>query len=294
MNSFSNTIKPFHVIQSNMIVKACSSVRLPFEPKGWMIDFRSNLRSAVSKLSLEGGALHAKYGSVNGTDFADTENVLFYNVGASAFSNIASNEILFERLSPEITKSHISSLPYGDHNYAFFYSYEVVSAGQHHLQYQDDLIAEWKDVKISKPSSVHKPLHYWRTLHNNPAAVSIYAQSAVYQPFGLDISFTAPKSEETNLTAIMKPMLDGVICAFHSYKEPLDSSFDVIKAYLNCPRENLINLEFGILGKEKYVYEYRNGIKWNPDDDRCNKVRLSVQYCNTNDWSFSGKVFMVQ
>jgi hypothetical protein len=63
-----------------------SEVRLPFEPRGWQLHMRDELRLALRALAPVGRpTLAARYDAPDDT-FADLENVLLYNVGMAVFA----------------------------------------------------------------------------------------------------------------------------------------------------------------------------------------------------------------
>lgn len=64
-------------------VVAWSTRRLPFEPAGWLLEFRRTLRAAVTALEAPAGTpLTAIYASADRSP-CDVENVLVYNVGCA-------------------------------------------------------------------------------------------------------------------------------------------------------------------------------------------------------------------
>src|SRR5437763_6942840 len=80
---------------SDRRVEAWSTRRLQFEPKGWQVELRAELRRALASLSAETGFLAAVYASPI-RDAGDVENVLFYNVG-SGFGQTTQRGVRFER-----------------------------------------------------------------------------------------------------------------------------------------------------------------------------------------------------
>jgi hypothetical protein len=78
-------------------VEAWTTHRLPFEPRGWLVAFRDELRAALAVLQAGAGEIvHAVYTSPD-TARCDTENVLFYNVGSGALAGAARHGLRFER-----------------------------------------------------------------------------------------------------------------------------------------------------------------------------------------------------
>ena len=79
-------------------VEAWSVARLPFEPIGWALAFRNDLRDALRQtLPVAGARLHAIYGADDQRQFVDTENVLLYNVGSAALRHLMGHGVGFER-----------------------------------------------------------------------------------------------------------------------------------------------------------------------------------------------------
>lgn len=76
--------------ESANCVEAWSRFRLPFEPKGESLEYREQLKAAISGLRAASTALvEAEYVSPSLPSNCDVENVLFYNVGAGAFASVA-------------------------------------------------------------------------------------------------------------------------------------------------------------------------------------------------------------
>lgn len=78
-------------------VTAWSTARIPFEPKGWLLEFRNQLRSAIARLSsVDGKILYAAYRSPIG-GYVDVENLLIYNVGPAHLASATKNGLIFKR-----------------------------------------------------------------------------------------------------------------------------------------------------------------------------------------------------
>ncbi|MDN5859460.1 MAG: hypothetical protein L0H84_12635 [Pseudonocardia sp.] len=79
------------------VVEAWSIKRLPFEPAGWLVDFRRQLAAACRGLvAAPGQILHAAYSSPD-RGRCDVENVLTYNLGTAAIRAAASYGLVLER-----------------------------------------------------------------------------------------------------------------------------------------------------------------------------------------------------
>ena len=84
--------------QENNLVEMWSKKRMPFEPKGWLLELREDMKKSIKQIiSRKQAILHASYHSKIIESF-DLENILFYNIGASSFSAVVREGIRFERL----------------------------------------------------------------------------------------------------------------------------------------------------------------------------------------------------
>jgi hypothetical protein len=89
---------PFVVHADSSEVQAWSSVRLPFEPTGAMLELRHQLREALYQLEpVDGQVLHAIYTAADMGELADVENTLLYNVGTRATRALMTSGVRFER-----------------------------------------------------------------------------------------------------------------------------------------------------------------------------------------------------
>jgi mono/diheme cytochrome c family protein len=255
-------------------VEAWSSSRLPFEPAGPMLAFRDELRRAVAQLSAgPEEALYALYTSRVDGHF-DVENVLLYNVGPRAFASAAANEIVVERALGPVPVPP-PALVGADHHYC----YEIV-AGQ----------GPWRGWSVGRPlasfgpldlgplSRVGRPASVWHALRRSGTQVS----DPVHDPsrFGLDLVLEIPANLRVNLVAITKPLVDGVIAAFHAHDDPasLDLVASRVAAELGAPVDEIRALlcedRTAILGARRLLWPRGDGVQWNPADDRSHAFRI--------------------
>lgn len=282
----------YGIIAAGNAVYAGADARLQFECKGWQRDFKASLRSAIAGLPrFEGGTLLAEYGSAAEDGFSDVENVLFYNVGGGAFDGIFPGRLSFRRLPPEEAKERLLHLPAGGRDFSHFYSYQVLPTISL-PGIRGKAAACWADIALNRPSSSLKPLDYWRLMKAHSGRIAVCADAGALGPFGIDIVFTAPAQDRVKLTAVIKPLLDGIVCAFHRYENPWTPDFYSMCELLDCGHELLLNQSQGILGPQRYVTRSAGGrISWNPQDHRCGQAALTIQYGKTDGWSFSGTVY---
>src|SRR5690348_2760915 len=121
-----DTKPPFEILESPHRVELWLDSRLPFEPRGWHLEARGALRSALKTLAVPpAGTLCAAYTSTE-TSFCDVENVLFYNVGTGAFADLTRNGLRFERNFGSPSNSP-SGRRYAHHH--VYYSSSLVPGG---------------------------------------------------------------------------------------------------------------------------------------------------------------------
>ena len=88
-------------------VHGWSMKRLPFEPLGWLEDYRGDLRQALRSMTpVPGMHLRAVYASPD-REFADVENVLLYNVGSGSYGHLTGSGIEVLRTSSPDSNHHL-------------------------------------------------------------------------------------------------------------------------------------------------------------------------------------------
>ena len=108
---------------------------------------------------------------------------------------------------------------------------------------------------------------------------------------GLKIELSIPRTASfTNVVNAMKPMIDGVICAFHT---PDGIAVDEVSNLLNINKEVFSSAEKTCLGKCCYISPYRKSVKWNPQDERLDYVVIEPMMVDDKEFSFSGKLFAI-
>jgi hypothetical protein len=258
-------------------VEGWCAERLKFEHRPeWMNRFRAELRNRLSALNGSEGLLHGVYSS-SLPGFADAENVLFYNVGEGTFKHLAQKGMRFER----------SFQSAGD-AYPHHHSYELTESPRFaHWEPAQELVS-FADVPLpTRP----KPKHAWLALQR-AATVQLRAALPPGQAFGLSLKLITP--EPVNLAAWIKPMFDGVICAFHRYEGPdihealareIDVSPQETRALLASDRLN-------VLGSRRLIYPRGSGVQWNPADDFCHAGELIR--IGEGPWAMSGSLFSIR
>lgn len=234
-------------------VRAWSTQRLPFEPRGWLKDYRDELRVALRSMSPIGGALlHAEYASPD-REFADVENVLLYNVGAGSYRHLAGSGLLVSRIqSPDAL--HRVSYRLIQHFPSEIFSGSTVAS-----------------VSLEEfPSLPDKATSWWAAIRDK-VSISSHEITPEYT-VEVHVRGAVPR-----LVALVKPMLDGLISALHSHD---GSNADHIRnalARFGEPAQLwslLVDPSTSVLGRRVLVRPHGPGIAWNPADERCSAFSI--------------------
>ena len=171
--------------------------RIPFEPAGSVLDARNRLRTAIRGLDQTGDQrLVAEYASA-ATGVFDVENVLLYNVGTGAFSGLAQKGLRVFR-----TYRMPPPSPSG-RAFAYYHRY-----GFEEVAFKGNEPPPTLSFEPPRLASDTKPHQVWWAASSGSCDEPIQ----VSDRFSLEIDLS---SLPANLAAVVKPLLDGIICAMH-------------------------------------------------------------------------------
>lgn len=278
----------YKIVSEDGMVQAFSKKRIPYQPQGWRKELRDALQCALSELNppAENQCLIASY-SGKQNEFFDLENVLFYSIGAASFRQIATNRIFAKNCSQQtLNESNKES------EFPYRYTYKIRDSQTCNDVWVNHVIAaEWEPVSISASFSKNKAIDYWRALREDHDKIKLY-QRIPDGLFGIKIKLSVPKAKTVNLTTVVKPLLDGVICAFHSADYQLQEESSLIAARLGVSAQQFLCTDTDILGEHRFIYPYRgSSVKWNPQDDRCVAFEIEVERNDDGECSFSGEIY---
>jgi hypothetical protein len=269
-----------------------SATRLPYEPKGWLVDLRACVSGLVSGLVAEPGhVLHAVYRS-NATDSVDTENVLFYNVGLGAFRRATPFGLRFERV-------HGACPPASDAAaYAHHCRYAIApaSAPFHHWR-AGTAIARWEGVRLPPLHEMSPCAPNWLAMRRH--GVESAAALPHGRPFGLRVVVRPGAGGAAYAAGFVKPLLDGVVAALHRHDgRDLALLAERLAAQLGAPAAEVAELLASDgpspLGTRRLIWGRAQGVQWNPGDDACVAAEVLVAERSAGgEWSCSGEVFTV-
>ncbi len=263
-------------------VEVWSSTRLPFEPRGWLRDMRERIRGALRGLPAAGDrGLDAVYMSGEAGLF-DVENVLLYNVGAGALGHVARRGVRFRR-----ERGAMPPRPDGRpaRHYQRYGLVDPRTEGQ-----KGERLASFR-FRLDHLNSDTEAHEVWWALVNGQVTV---ARPGVYEGrFGLQVHLASRR--ECNLSGILKPLFDGIICGFQAdiggtdplVVERLSRALAQDAARIQA---GLIAGTRGLLRGERLVTAYRDFVKWNPVDHRCEAGSVSRTSHEERHWDVTGEV----
>lgn len=251
-------------------VEVWSSTRLPFEPKGEMLNLRAEIRRAVAEVAVpRDSALHARYQS-SSTELCDIENVLFYNVGTAYFSAGAMPRVVMQRFTTAPLPA-----PSGQ-TYAHFVSYEAREHEPFALNSE-----EWglfETAPLPETGAFSTPWVVWRAFKRGSVTLRKHADRDAR--FGLRVVVEGP-TRSLHPVRIIKPLLDGLIAgmAYHD-----GSNIEMLaprvaqRASINPrdARQMLLEEDRAILGRRRLVWAFGTGVQMNPADERLDYADVAL------------------
>lgn len=284
----------YEVTCSSKLVEVRSDFTVPFEPKERKpplrektLELRAKLRTALRSLQVaEDEMLFATF-SGNRFDLTfDAENMLFYNIGVSAFSDCGKNGVAYlDETGRDFAQN--AGLPSDRWGCSYFYTYRAEKQNNVAALFAEkEAVAAWDHIPLDLqiPQS---PKRYYTALRKNAGLVTVTGQVPDHASYGLVIELSLPYTAKA--VSVMKPLLDGVVCAFHGTDPeaakvlPLvfgEAAADYLKA----------DKQLALLGQQNYLMPYRgNGsFKWNPADERLKFAQITLR---RGPAAISGKLY---
>jgi hypothetical protein len=280
-------------------VELWSTVRLPYQPRDWLLEMRNDLcRALRDSASRSGGHLHAVYSAADDGEFVDTENVLLYNVGSGALRPLMSRSVTFER-------SHEMPLPLPG-------SGLTEGAVLHYHRYSEargDAFEFWRPGKqlaaftgVPVDSVDDKPAPVWKAIRDFATPPAETASAPSQFVLNLHVTDTRETKPANSLVYIVKPTLDGIISAYHSHEgsDGVAESQRLEEAGLGereTLRDQLLDRRWAALGGRRLLSSFgKTGVQWNPADDLCAAAHItlsvgdSVEDGHHTRWRLSGEL----
>lgn len=268
-----------------------SDFYIPFEPnksnphiRDLVLGMQKDLKSALSQLVLDDGEiLFATYSENDKSRFYDVENMLFYNVGTSAFSGCCKQQLAFMGDIERFAQEQPSDL---DERY--HYAYRVASVKEiSALLSEKRILAHWQGLPI-ETSIPQSATRYYSAIRKNIADVHVNEILGAGHLFGISLDITLPT--KCNPASVMKPALDGIICAFHGEADGVAAVLEKLFGGSLTPT-NQDSKRLNLFGVRNYVSQYRgaNSFKWNPEDEHLQFAWIRVH--KGSQAEVSGKVY---
>ena len=288
----------YTIYTNGEIVFAASKYYIPFEinksapQKAQMIQsFGDELTRSINNLQIVASreVFIAKYGEIGKPRFYDIENMCIYNLGTSTFSHCCHTDIAFSEMSIKETEERRKKIGATEEQ-RFVYAYELVLREE--LEYicnSKQLIAGWSHIDLDM-NLANTPRRYWESIRRQYERV--YVHQALCDPirdhFGIQVMVHLAR--QVLPAGVMKPLLDGIVCAFHG-RDGIDGILNTITQDAFEKMVVAAENNIALLGKRNYVRPYREGFKWNPADERLKFAWVSVVTEDCEPY-FEGKLFM--
>ena len=278
--------------ENSNIAELWSTVRLPFQAKGYNKDMRDALIEAIFHMNfVDNSILRASYHSeVN--ELCDLENILLYNLESpGVFKKLCKCGISLER------SINAKLYPTGEFNtFQHYQRYELIS--QPRVKYWNNKreLARWHDISLPKLTSNMKPHEYWKAIKESNVSI---ANEIYYGFFGIDIEIEVQERSNFNLVSVVKPMLDGIIAGFHAHQgEELGVVSERLAQAMSLDAQYIANLLMdksrAVLGMRNLLHPHLHNVQWNPADDRCVAINIICNKIFDNKKPrISGSIFVV-
>jgi len=253
-----------------------------------MLEFRHRLDSAIRAMAPgAGGQLFATYTAADPHALADTENVLFYNVGLGCFAAHTRRALAFERVfaAPPDLPAPASWTPRHHHRYR-----ATSPPAQFEHWRPVHIAARWGEVPLGPGALAHREM-VWAALARVDTLAELDGRVRYYairiRLRGLRIA----------LANVVKPLIDGVVSSLHCFAgeipalvvERLSSSTTTDPSDV---RRRLTDRHRAVLGaRTNLVRLTKNDIAFNPRDEDC--VAFVIEVADGNQPRKTGIVCSV-
>jgi len=277
-------VQPHYIVRhAHGAVETWSVARLPFQPSGWKLQWRDDLKAALRALDAGTGFLSAQYDSPCLHPRCDAENVLFYNL-SGAFASSTQHGLRFERgFAARSSPLPLSGVAEHYHQYA------PAQPGTAFRGWREERpLAEFSGIELPWIKSDSDPSHVWLALR----LAATRCSGAVDDPpqFALRLRLQVPTGAGC-AASLAKPLFDGVVSAFqvHDGWRSIQIAHWLSRRLALTPDLLLGLLEESgqaVLGLTRLFDQTQAGrFKWAPDDDYCVAGELAIDR-NTDSHTF--------
>lgn len=278
-------------------VTCWSRDRLPFEPRGELLEMRAQLRLAVRELAAGAGeVLEGAYTSSSSGD-VDAENVLFYNVGPGQFAAAARRGVRFERIHSPCPPPPNGAVGGAQHQV----EYRIASESRGFRYWRPGVpLARWTDAPCPPLHEFTSLASVWLNLKRHAWGLAGGA-TATHAPFGLRVRITRGQGGASHVAAMVKPLVDGIVAAMHQHdgRDLMRLATRVAQATSADAAEIARHLRDGsraALGARRLLWARRSSVQWNPADHRCVAAEVLIEpgAHGATNWRHSGEIVSVE
>ncbi len=264
------------------VVRSWSTARLG-HGRAQMPGLRRALSAAIGALSADRAqVLHAVYASADPT-VVDTENMLFYNVGAACFTKAARHGLRFERTHTVPPPPRAEPGPTLHHH-----RYELVDRADGWRHWRNGLVlASFAGVELTRLVDTTDVWTAIRSRATPPDDPTVH-----HGPIAVRLTLTPPARRSPVPAAIGKALFDGTIAAFHSHD---GTEVDELAARIGQQSHALVDPAWAVLGRRRLLWRLGfDSVQWNPADDRLVAAELVLDTHRAEGWHLSGELRQVQ
>jgi len=246
----------------------------------WQKELVRRLAGEIRSLRLERAQVLRGIFVSDDRDTVDAENVLFYNLGASAFAH-APQCVRFER-SWEAAPSAPVSLA-GPPRYQQVYEGARAADGFRSWEVCADGMAAWSEIPCPKVVGDRAGWHIWKAMREASESINVDSGAARgAADFAISMIVRVPATRSARAMSAIKGAIDGVIASFQRFAvgdlrarevaELLDAGLP------NTSPERLLGLLTEDRGRLFWQppFNAKGRLALNPCDDRCVAGELTV------------------
>jgi len=216
----------------------------------------------------------------------DVENVLLYNVGLDAFRSSGRDGVRFQRREWE-------SAPHGLQGAHCYHRYVTGAAATGVAQSSGVVLARWRGVPCDAFAREASASVGWLTMRT--AEAEVFGPARPGARFEIRLTLQVPREATASAVQLLKPLLDGVISAFHDYVGPdLDRMSlrlaEALREEQSRVRSLLVGSGLAVLGPRRVIAGWGEGTQWNPADDLCTSGSLVIERGASQGWLLSGEI----
>lgn len=240
-----------------------------------MAAFRGELRTALRQLTAEPGQLlYGTYASQQ-EDFFDVENILFYNVGPSFLRRAGRYGMRYERSYRVPPPPYSLSWPA-----SHYHSYQLHPFSGRFAHWQEgSLLARFR-VATTERSDLADCTQLWLQLKKRGQIEPVHR--AAGKPFILRADISAPLASRVVAADLLKPLTDGIVCAFHCHNgQDEEEICRRLAARTKTDTATLRNfLDDGahaVLGARRLLWPRSISFQWGPADELCVATEIRIK-----------------